>query len=469
MLPNEDYNQLKQIVNSDFLLEKLIIENLLKEELFFLILQKSLIIDNLLEKILIKIRHEILSALIKSDQVTLNENFNFIISLAEQCFLNEYVFFQSNEETNYINQLRTSIENNQEIKEYEIAILGSYIPLSTSETITKKLLNYKSENTLLNDLINLQIKEPLREKELLISIKSFGKISDVVSKKVRDQYEENPYPRWRYTYTKSLSNPLIILNNQIKPNKIKLNDKFNNPNILIAGCGTGKHIFIAQSYLNAKILVIDLSKASLAYAKRKTEELGINNVEFLHADILQLNNLNRKFDLIESVGVLHHMEDPLKGLKVLLNLLEPHGFLKLGLYSEKARKHITNARKFVQNNKFKSTIEDIRSFRQVIINEEKDKLLKKICDRVDFYSISAVRDLIFHVHEHRFTLPQLSKLLFNFNLEFLGFADLTIKNEYSNLYPNDKNNIFLDNWNQFEIDNPDTFIGMYNFWVRKIL
>ena len=82
---------------------------------------------------------------------------------------------------------------------------------------------------------------------------------------------------------------------------------------------------------------------------------------------------------------------------------------------------------------------------------------------------SAVRDLIFHVHEHRFTLPQLSKLLFNFNLEFLGFADLTIKNEYSNLYPNDKNNIFLDNWNQFEIDNPHTFIGMYNFWVRKIL
>jgi len=46
----------------------------------------------------------------------------------------------------------------------------------------------------------MQIKEPMQEKEIKYSIKSLGKISDVVSKKVKDQYEENPYPRWRYTY-----------------------------------------------------------------------------------------------------------------------------------------------------------------------------------------------------------------------------------------------------------------------------
>ena len=86
---------------------------------------------------------------------------------------------------------------------------------------------------------------------------------------------------------------------------------------MIAGCGTGKQIFIAQSYLNAKIFAVDLSKKSLAYAKRKVEESKIDNVEFLHADILKLNNLDKKFDIIECVGVLHHMKYPLKGLKVL--------------------------------------------------------------------------------------------------------------------------------------------------------
>ena len=83
-----------------------------------------------------------------------------------------------------------------------------------------------------------------------------------------------------------------------------------------------------------------MSFASLAYAKRKIEELGHKNVEFLQGDILNLNILNKKFDIIECAGVLHHMREPLEGLKVLLNLLEPHGFLKLGLYSDKARKHI---------------------------------------------------------------------------------------------------------------------------------
>ena len=88
----------------------------------------------------------------------------------------------------------------------------------------------------------------------------------------------------------------------------------------------------------------------------------------------------------------------------------------------------------------------------------------------DFYSTSSVRDLLFHVQEHRFTIPQISKILKDLNLEFLGFFFLNppIKKKFSKLFPKDKNNISLDNWHQFEIDNPDTFINMYQFWVRKI-
>ena len=376
LLESENYNQLRQICNSDsLLLEKQIIQNLLKEELFLLMLQKSLITDLFLEKMLTTLRYEILLNLTELHQDILKKNFEFIISLAEQCFLNEYVFVQSNKEASYINQLKNSLENDKVIKELEIAILGCFIPLYSSEIIVEKLLNYKSKNILFNDLINMQIKEPSKEKELLNSIKSLGKISDDISQKVRDQYEENPYPRCRYTYMKSPSSLLNNINNQIRPNKIKFNNEFNNPNILVAGCGTGKHILRAKDYFNANILGVDLSRASLAYAKRKTKELGLSNVEFLHADILQLNNLDRKFDIIECIGVLHHMKDPLEGLKVLLDLLEPYGFLKLGFYSQMGRQHVIRAKEFVKSNKFENTINDIRSFRQAIINEKKEKYL----------------------------------------------------------------------------------------------
>ena len=468
VLAEYELDSLEKLFNLEFLLKEKIFIKLMKDELFLLILRKSIIKDNLFEKILTKLRLEILITLFKSDKKILKEHYEFIISLSQQCFLNEYVFYQSDKESIYINKLKNLIEIDNSIKELEIVILSCFTPLNYSQIVVNKVSNYESKNVLFNNLITLQIKEPLREKKLLNSIKSIGEISDYVSQKVRSQYEENPYPRWRYTNNQLPANPIVIINSQIKPNKIKFNNNFNKPNVLIAGCGTGKHIYIAENYLNSNITAVDLSKASLAYAKRKIIESGINNVEFIHADILELSKLNRKFDIIESVGVIHHMQDPLVGLDILLNLLEPHGFLKLGLYSEIARSDVIEARKFIQYNKFGSTIKDIRGVRQFIIDEKENKLLQNICQNGDFFSISTVRDLIFHVQEHRFTLSQLSKILSDFNLQFLGFIDLELKNKYSELYPDDKNNISLKNWNQFETKYPHTFNNMYKFWLKKI-
>ena len=77
---------------------------------------------------------------------------------------------------------------------------------------------------------------------------------------------------------------------------------------------------------------MDLSLASLAYAKRKTTELEITNIEYLQADILKLDQLEQKFDIIESAGVLHHMDEPMAGWRVLTDLLKPGGLMMIGLY-----------------------------------------------------------------------------------------------------------------------------------------
>ena len=288
-----------------------------------------------------------------------------------------------------------------------------------------------------------------------------------MSGKVRGQYEKHPYPRWRYTYSNSATNFLTIMNNQIKPNKIKINHRFNNPNVLIAGCGTGNHICQAANYLNANILGVDLSLSSLAYAKRKVKELGLKNIDFLHADILQLKDLKKKFDVIECVGVLHHMHDPLQGLKILVDLLEPNGLLLIGLYSEKARQDVIKAKDFAKKNKFENSFSGIRSFREAIFKEKNDLELKRLTTGRDFYSISSVKDLVFHAQEYRFTLPEIFKMLKNLNLEFLGFCDSKVKNKYSKLFRNDKKNTSFSNWNEFETLEPLAFFKMYTFWVRK--
>ena len=464
-------HKIEEIFNSaPLLLKNKIIQNLLEEDLLHLMLQKSIIVDELIEKLLTKLKCEILFTLDSHNKNDLKKIFHFIISLSEQCWLNEYVYNQSEKENDKINNLKNKIENSKEIDELEIAILGCHIPLNTSAIITKKLLNYDSSNFLFNNLISVQIKEPLKEKELIKTIESIDEIDDVVSKKVKKQYEENPYPRWRYSDSYKSLHFINSLNNSIKPNKVNYNNKFDNPNVLIAGCGTGNHIMNANNYNNANILGIDLSLASLAYAKRKVEELGCQNIKFLNGDILHLKNLNKKFDIIESSGVLHHMKDPIKGLKVLKDILEPHGYLKLGLYSEIARTGIREAREFIKQKKLKNTNNDIKIFRKEINNEKENVLKRKLIYSSDFYSTSTVRDLLFHVQEHCFSLPQISKILKNLNLEFLGFvftSNATHKS-FSKIFPEDRKNVSLDNWHQFEKENPRTFDNMYQFWVKKI-
>ena len=226
----------------------------------------------------------------------------------------------------------------------------------------------------------------------------------------------------------------------------------------------------ATRHQNANILAVDLSKSSLAYAKRKTEELGLKNIEYIHADILQLNKLNKKFDIIESSGVLHHMEDPIRGLKVLVDILKPHGFLKLGLYSKIARQHVVKARELIKEKNYKNTAKDIKNFRQDILNKRVDPLIQKVSTALDFYSTSMMRDLLFHVQEHCFTIPQISEILKDQNLEFLGFFNPTplIKKKYLKNFPEDEKNTSLENWHEFEKNNSQTFDGMYQFWVRKL-
>ena len=442
------------------------IKKILNKKLFHLLLQKSLVRDKFLEKFLYLIRKEILLQ-IHNKENSIKELYDFIASNAEQSFLNEYVVFQSDMEIKIINDLKTKVENDKNINELEILILACYLPLNSSKIINNKLINYISESPLFNDLIKLHIKDPLKEAELKKGINSFDDISDNVSKKVKDQYEENPYPRWRYTNITPKNDFLSILNNAIRPNKINTNNQNIAENVLIAGCGTGQQLVSKTSYANSNIVAIDLSLSSLAFAKRKMQELNQKNIEFLQGDILSLNSLNKKFNVIECVGVLHHLKDPDEGLRILLNILEPKGYLKLGLYSEYARKHIIELKKFVQKHKFESNIRDIRNFRELAKNNNNDNSFKKINFNFDFYSTSSLRDLIFHVQEHRYTIPKIQDLLKKFDLEFLGFTNSSIKKEYSKIYPEDLKNTSLENWNNFEINNQDIFIEMYQFWVKK--
>lgn len=174
------------------------------------------------------------------------------------------------------------------------------------------------------------------------------------------------------------------------------------PCILIAGCGTGQHsIETATRCSNCPVTAVDSSLSRLAYAIRKTNELKLDNLEYLQADFLHLHQLVKKIDIIESSGVLYHMAEPIAGWRVLVDLLEPSGLMKIGLYSASARQYIQEIRKEITARKIGSSEANIRKFRKSLV-ESHGENHKKLTTSSDFFSLSTLRDLIFHVQEHRF-------------------------------------------------------------------
>ena len=217
--------------------------------------------------------------------------------------------------------------------------------------------------------------------------------------------------------------------------------------------------------------VLDLSLASLGYAQRKSKELGLANVEYAQADILKLGAIERRFDIIESVGVLHHLADPWAGWRALMPLLRPGGFMKLGFYSELARRHIPKIREFIASQGFGSTADDIRRIRQALEAARASKDFGPLLETTDFFSTSACRDLLFHVQEHRLTLSPIAEFLRSEGLTFLGFeldAEGPLQ-AYRQRFPADPAALDLAQWDAFERDrdNADTFLSMYQFWVQK--
>src|SRR5262249_42103355 len=239
--------------------------------------------------------------------------------------------------------------------------------------------------------------------------------------------------------------------------------------ILIAGCGTGQQaIETAQMFPETRVLAVDLSLSSLAYARRKAHALGLRNLEYGQADILRLDAIGRTFDLIESVGVLHHLADPLAGWRVLIKLLRPKGLLRLGLYSEIGRKHVVAARSFIAQRNYQPTVADIRRCRRELMMLKAAPGQPNVAESWDFFSTSTCRDLLFHVAEQRMTLPQIDAFLTAENLALGGLqVDASIAAGYRKMFPQDAAMTNLANWHAFELEHPYAFAGMYLFWVRR--
>ena len=78
-------------------------------------------------------------------------------------------------------------------------------------------------------------------------------------------------------------------------------------------------------------------ETNMNIAKQRAVKRRLTNINWLHTSLLSLDENIGKFDYISCTGVLHHLDDPLLGLKTLKNLLNDAGAMGLMLYGEYGR------------------------------------------------------------------------------------------------------------------------------------
>lgn len=425
---------------------------------YFLLGIKNIVVENaLFEEFITHLRWHLLSDLGENKKFTPDESIVLASALSHYSFYTDYILDCTEEEQKKIDALRTDIETGRG-EARDVALFACYEPLYALKNAADIAARFAATPEMAS-VIKMQITDHQVLRETAASVVAITPVDDSVSAKVQEQYEVFPYPRW-----KAISPAGVISGWKAvaKNEKMTAGLRCGKSKILIAGCGTGMNaIMFAIIFPEAEILAVDLSRSSLTYAINKAKEYDIRNITFRQADILRLDTLEQKFDLIVSVGVLHHMKDPAQGWKVLCGLLKPEGVMRIGLYSRMGRAAVIKACDVIRKNGYANDAGGMRFFRRESAKLLEKKVLENLSHFSDYYYLSAYRDLLFHVQEYNYDLQEIEELLAAVQLEFIDFA-----NSVQEVDRGAAGSV-LQAWHLFEQKNPDAFSGMYIFWCRK--
>ncbi len=423
--------------------------------------------DPITERFLTRSRARMLAELVAPDAPDL-DLLRLGAALALHAFANEYTYASTDAEQQQVDALgarltaQASTGSSLELAAAAIGV-AMYAPLHghpAADTLAALSLEAPPLGVVapLRPLLVRMLHEVRDEIARAAAIPAFGRLKDETSDAVQAMYEDNPYPRWHALGFVEPQPFAFALRNAFPGWSPPAWSDGRSFDVLIAGCGTGRHALRAAThYRGARVLAIDISRRSLGYAQRMAERLGAHNVEFLLCDLHELPKLGRRFQLIETIGTLETLSDPRAGWETLRACLADDGLMHVGSYSESARRPVVRARARIAELGLTGTADDMRRFRQMVIDGALGDDGHRLIAVGDFHTLSGVRDFLFHVRETRFWLRDLQAHAQAVGLRFVGFHPLKreMRDAFAVHYPGAAALRDLDAWVKLEDGNQD--------------
>ena len=202
--------------------------------------------------------------------------------------------------------------------------------------------------------------------------------------------------------------------------------------ILIAGGGTGDATVMlaaqhAAAGIDAEIIHLDISRASSAIAKARIDARGLTNTTFVHGAIETIVKLDLgTFDYIDCCGVLHHLEDPVAGLRALRDTLKPTGGIGMMVYAPLGRTGVYHAQAMLQLIAGDAPdSQRIATARQLLEGLPDTNWLKRnpyVADHVD-QGDAGIYDLLLHRRDRAYSVPELTALIQQGGMRPVNFVD----------------------------------------------
>ncbi|MBU1231065.1 MAG: class I SAM-dependent methyltransferase [Proteobacteria bacterium] len=181
-----------------------------------------------------------------------------------------------------------------------------------------------------------------------------------------------------------------------------------NLRVLEIGCGVGRIANRMAYHYGAKVTAIDFNPEAIRQAKAAAAILGLS-VEFQVADLFAYS-AEQPYDLVVSLGVLHHTHDCHEAVRHLSrNCLSSGGYAFIGLY------HSYGRQPFLAH--FQMLKEAGRSEGELL--REYKKLHRALKDD-ETMLLSWFRDQVCHPHETQHTQREMTALLQEEGLELVS-------------------------------------------------
>jgi SAM-dependent methyltransferase len=208
--------------------------------------------------------------------------------------------------------------------------------------------------------------------------------------------------------------------------------------ILIAGCGSNAAARYAFNHPKARVVGIDLSSASLSHEKYLKEKHGLSNLTLHQGRLEDVSSIGKDFDFIDVSGVLHHLPDPVQGLKALRDVLRPQGTIAIMIYGQHGRAGVYLMQKLFQLMGLKQNEEGLADVKQMLAAIPKHHAVNGYMARAtDIEYDAGLVDTFLHRQDRAYTVAECLDLVQQAGLSFMHWWDNILYYPEGQLFMND--------------------------------